>query len=157
VPARLTAGTLLGIAGLHVAWGRGSPFPFATTAELTDAVVGNDVVPSPAACYAVAGLLTVAAGATAGLPAPTSRLRRLTVLGAAAVLATRAVAGFAGRTDVLVPGSTPVRFRRNDRRAFAPLCAGLALGAVLSLRAHATRSRVPGLASGRRQGCRTRT
>jgi len=134
IPARLTAGTLLGIASLHVAWGRGSSFPFASTAELTDAVVGNDVVPSPAACYGVAGLLTVAATATAGLPSRESRLRRLTVAGVAATLAIRATAGFAGRTDALVPGSTSTRFRRNDRRAFAPLCAALAAGAVMSLR-----------------------
>jgi hypothetical protein len=133
-PARLTAGTLLGIAGVHVAWGRGSTFPFATVADLTDAVVGKDVVPSPPACYAVAGLLTVAAAATAGLPVPTSRGRRLTVLGAATVLAIRATAGFAGRTDLLVPGSESARFRRNDRRVFAPLCAALATGAVMSLR-----------------------
>ena len=141
VPARLTAGTLLGIAGLHVAWGRGSSFPFATTAELTDAVVGNDVVPSPSACYAVAGLLTVAGVATAGLPAPRSRLRRITVVGVAATLATRAAFGFAGRTDALVPGSDSVRFRRNDRRVLSPLCAALATGAVMSLR------------PGRPQGC----
>jgi hypothetical protein len=134
VPARLTAGALAGIAGLHVAWGRGSTFPFATTADLTDAVVGNDVVPSPGACYAVAGLLTVAAAATAGLPAPSSPLRRLTVVGVAATLGTRAAAGFAGRTDKLVPGSDSTRFRRNDRRVLAPLCAVLAIGAVMSLR-----------------------
>jgi hypothetical protein len=145
LPARSTAAMLLGIGAIHVAWGRGSSFPFATTAELTDAVVGNDVVPSPAACYAVAALLTVAAGATAGLPTPTSRLRRLTVVGVAATLATRAAFGFAGRTDVLVPGSSSPRFRRNDRRAFAPLCAGLALGAVLSLRTRAHPSSSPRL------------
>src|SRR3954447_7668422 len=121
LPARLTAGTLLGIAALHVGWGRGSSFPFATTADLTDAVVGNDVVPSPAACYAVAGLLTVASAAVAGLPVPTRRLRPVTVLGVAATLAVRAGAGFAGRTDALVPGSTSPRFRRNDPRLLAPL------------------------------------
>ena len=134
VPARLTAGTLVGIAGLHVVWGRGSSFPFATTAALTDAVVGNRVVPSPVACYGVAGLLTVAAGAVAGLPHPDARVRRLAVCGTAAVLATRAGFGFAGRTDALVPGSVSARFRRNDRRAFAPLCAALASGALMSLR-----------------------
>ena len=134
VPARLTAGALLGIAGIHVAWGRGSSFPYATTAELSDAVVGNQVVPSPAACYGVAGLLAVAAGAVAGLPRPDARVRRLVVAGAAAVLATRAGYGFAGRTDALVPGSSSARFRRNDRRVFAPLCAALAAGALMSLR-----------------------
>jgi hypothetical protein len=141
VPARLTAATLLGIAGLHVAWGRGSSFPFASTADLTDAVVGNDVVPSPGACYAVAGLLTVAAAASAGVPSSRSRLRRLTVVGVAATLATRAGFGFAGRTDALVPGSESVRFRRNDRRVMAPLCAALATGALLSLRGHGCQTR----------------
>jgi hypothetical protein len=132
-PARLTAGALFGIAGVHVAWGRGSAFPFATTAELTDAVVGNDVVPSPAACYGVAGLLTVAAVAVAGWPRPDARLRRLAVAGTAVVLSTRAAFGFAGRTDVLVRGSDSPRFRRNDRRVLAPLCTALAAGALMSL------------------------
>ena len=134
-PARLTAWALIGIAGLHVAWGRGASFPFATTADLTDAVVGNDVVPSPAACYAVAGLLGVSAAAVAGVPRRDAPLRRLAVTGTASVLTVRAAFGFAGRTDALVPGSTSVRFRRNDRRLLAPLCAALAVGAVLSLRA----------------------
>lgn len=124
----------MGIAGIHVAWGRGSSFPFATTTELTDAVVGNDVVPSPAACYAVAGLLTVSAGAVAGFPSPAHPVRRAAVLGTATVLAARAGFGLAGRTDALVPGSASARFRRNDRRVFAPLCAALAAGALMSLR-----------------------
>ena len=63
------------------------------------------------------------------------------MVGVAATLATRAAFGFAGRTDALVPGSDSVRFRRNDRRVFAPLCAALATGAVMSLR------------PGRPQGC----
>ena len=132
-PARLTAGALLGIAGVHVLWGRGSSFPFPTTAELTDAVVGNDVVPSPNACYGVAGLLTVAAVAVAGWPHAESPLRRLAVAGTATVLITRAAFGFAGRTDALVPGSNSPRFRRNDRRVLAPLCTALAAGALMSL------------------------
>jgi hypothetical protein len=125
---------LFGIAGIHGAWGCGSSFPFATTTELTDAVVGNDVVPSPSACYAVAGLLAVSAGAVAGWPSPTHPLRRTVVLGTATVLATRAGFGLAGRTDALVPGIASARFRRNDRRVFAPLCAALAAGALMSLR-----------------------
>ena len=52
---------MLGIAGVHVAWGRGSAFPFATVEEMHDAVIGRPVSPSPASCYAIAGLLTVAA------------------------------------------------------------------------------------------------
>ena len=62
-------------------------------------------------------------------------MRRLAVIGTASVLAVRAAFGFAGRTDALVPGSSSARFRRNDRRVMAPLCATLATGALLSLRA----------------------
>ncbi|MGZ8762298.1 MAG: DUF3995 domain-containing protein [Acidimicrobiia bacterium] len=64
----VTATTFLAIAGIHVAWGRGSSFPFATHSDLTDAVVGRDAAPSPAACYGVAAMLTVAAGLAAGVP-----------------------------------------------------------------------------------------
>ena len=130
----MAAGTLLGIAGVHVAWGRGSAFPFATVEEMHDAVIGRPVSPSPASCYAVAGLLTVAAATTAGLPSRRSRLRRLAVLGTATVLATRAGFGFSGRTDALVPGSASPRFRRLDRRVYSPLCLALSMGALMSLR-----------------------
>lgn len=133
-PARFAAITLLGISGLHVAWGRGSSFPFSTNAELTDAVVGNDIVPPPMACYSVAAMLAMAAAAIAGLPSRSSRLRRLAVMGTIAALSTRAAFGFAGRTDVLVPGSASPKFRRLDRHVYSPLCAALAVGAAASLR-----------------------
>jgi len=132
--SRVAAVTLLGIAGVHVAWGRGSSFPFATVEEMHDAVIGRPVSPSPSSCYAVAGLLTVAAAATAGLPSRRSRLRKLAVLGTATVLATRAGFGLSGRTDALVPGSASPRFRRLDRRIYSPLCLALALGSLMSLR-----------------------
>lgn len=102
-----TATTLVAIAGIHVAWGRGSSFPFGSHGDLTDAVVGSNVTPSPPACFAVAALLTV--------------------------LTARGAAGLAGRTDALVPGSTSPRFRRNDRRYFAPLCLALAAGSATAL------------------------
>ncbi len=133
VGSRATVGTLLGIAVLHVAWGRGSSFPFATVDEMTDAVVGGDVVPSPTACYAVAGLLTVAAAATAGLPTPRSRLRRLAVKGVATTLAGRAALGFSGRTEMVSPGSASPRFLRLDRSVYSPLCLALAAGSLMSL------------------------
>jgi len=50
------------------------------------------------------------------------------------ILGARAALGFAGRTDVLVPVSTSDRFRRNDRRVFAPLCLALAAGAASARR-----------------------
>lgn len=126
--------TFLGIAGIHVAWGRGSSFPFATHSDLTDAVVGRDATLSPAACYGVAGLLTLAAGLVAGVPIGPRRLRRLGVATVVTVLSVRAAAGLAGRTDALVPGSSSQRFRRNDRRFFAPLCLALAAGSATALR-----------------------
>ncbi len=116
------AATLAGIAGLHVAWGLGSSFPFSRREDLADAVVGAPQVPSPASCYAVAVALTAASALAADLPVASRPLRRLGRAGVAAVLGARGVIGVAGRTDLAVPGSTSPRFRRNDRRYFAPLC-----------------------------------
>jgi hypothetical protein len=133
--ARLaTATTLLGIAGLHIAWGRGSTFPFPDREQLNDTVIGKEQTPNAAACYGVAALLTVAGAVVAGLPRRRSRLRRAAVAGVSAVLAARAALGFAGRTDLVSPGSVSPKFRRVDRALLAPLCLGLALGAARSLK-----------------------
>jgi hypothetical protein len=134
VPTLLTAGTLASVGALHVAWGTGATFPFADAAELADAVAGTPAVPSPVACYTVASLLGVAAAVTAGAPRPDALGRRLAVVGVAVVLGVRAAAGLMGRTDALVGWPTGERFRRNDRRYFAPLCGVLAAGAAWSLR-----------------------
>lgn len=128
-----TAATLAGIGAIHVAWGTGSAFPLADRDELADAVVGSDSVPGPAASFAVAALLGVAAGLVADvLPVP-RRVRAVGVGGAAAVLAVRSAFGLAGRTELLVPGSNSARFVALDRRFYAPLCGVLALGALASL------------------------
>ncbi len=129
-----TAAALVGIGVLHVMWGRGSTFPFADREQLNDTVVGREVTPSPAACYAVAGLLVSAGALVAGVPSKSSRLRRLGVGTVAAVLGTRAALGFAGRTDLVSPGSVSETFRETDKRYLAPLCLALALGAARSLR-----------------------
>jgi hypothetical protein len=50
----IASGTLAVIGGIHAVWSLGSPFPFRSRAELADAVIGTDVVHSPAACRAVA-------------------------------------------------------------------------------------------------------
>jgi hypothetical protein len=135
----VTASALAAIGAIHVAWGFGSSFPFGDRATLADTVVGNDVVPGRRASLAVAGLLGVAAGLVADvLPVP-RRLRRIGVLGVGSVLATRAAFGFAGATAQLVPGSDSSKFVATDRRVFAPLCAVLAAGAMVS----ATRLRGP--------------
>ena len=129
-----TAAALVGIGVLHAMWGRGSTFPFSDREQLNDTVVGRDATPSPAACYAVAGLLLTAGALVAGLPSRTSRLRRVGVGTVAGVLGLRAVLGFAGRTDLVSPGSVSENFRDTDRRYLSPLCLVLALGAARSLR-----------------------
>jgi hypothetical protein len=133
-----TALALAAIGALHVAWGLGASFPFRDREALADTVVGNDSVPGAGASLAVAGLLGLAAGLVADvLPVP-ARLRRVGVGGVASALAGRAAFGFAGRTDRLVRGSNSPRFAKADRRVYAPLCAALAAGAVVSAMASAT-------------------
>jgi hypothetical protein len=129
-----TAGALGALAALHVAWGRGSSFPFRGVDELSDAVAGRQAVPPPGACYAVAGALALAAGLVADVPRLPRGIQHLGVAGVAVVLATRGVLGVAGRTDIVSPGSTSARFRRVDRRMYAPLCLALAAGALGSRR-----------------------
>jgi len=129
-----TAGALGALAGLHVAWGRGSSFPFHDVDELTNAVAGRRTLPPPRACFAVAGALTVASSFVADVPRLPRPVQRIGVTGVAVVLATRGGLGVAGRTDVLSPGSVSARFRRLDRRLYAPLCLALAAGALSSRR-----------------------
>ena len=135
-----TAAALSGASALHVAWGHGSPFPYRTTAELTDNVVGSSRPPSPGACYTVALALAAAAMLTA--IAPRTWMHRVALRAVASVFAIRAAFGFAGRTDLLVPGSTSPRFRQRDRRVYAPLCAILAAGITRSSRLRQAADRV---------------
>ncbi|MDP9465311.1 MAG: DUF3995 domain-containing protein [Actinomycetota bacterium] len=128
-----TATTLAGIGVLHAAWGRGSTFPLTSREQLNNTVIGRDATPSPAACYGVAGLLAAASSLVAGLPTPDGRLRRAGVCTVAAALGARAALGFAGRTDLVSPGSVSARFRRMDSRVYSPLCLALAVGAARSL------------------------
>jgi Protein of unknown function (DUF3995) len=127
---RLTAAALMALAGLHVAWGRGSAVPFADRERLADAVIGRRSVPEPAACYAVAVALGVGATLVVGPPALPDQLRRVGLVGVAGVLGLRGVLGLIGRTDVVSPGSASDRFRRLDRRIYSPLCLSLAAGAI---------------------------
>jgi Protein of unknown function (DUF3995) len=126
----LTAAALAATAGLHLAWGAGSSVPFSTRDELADAVIGSRQVPGPVACYGVAGALGAAVALVEGKPAPPPGLRRVGLLGVAGMLALRGVLGLAGRTDLISPGSASPRFRRLDRRVYAPLCLALSAGAV---------------------------
>jgi Protein of unknown function (DUF3995) len=124
---------LAGIAGLHIAWGRGSSFPFESRSALADAVVGSSAVPPPAACHAIAAALAVASGLSADLPVGSEWLRRVGRGGVATVLAVRGLIGLVGRTDLVSPGSSSLRFRRLDRRLYAPLCLMLSVGAATAV------------------------
>jgi hypothetical protein len=129
----VAATVLAGLGALHVSWGFGGRWPLPDRVQLADAVAGRAAAPSPAACFAVAGALATAAALVAGRPRRAAPVRRL---GAGAVVATftaRGVAGLAGRTDLLAPGSSSARFRELDRRYYSPLClaiAGLAVPAT---------------------------
>lgn len=142
LPRRTAAAGLAALAGIHVAWGRGSSWPLADRGALADAVIGRrgGAVPSPAACFAVAALLGTAATVVASDGARIPRLRRLGARTVVAVLATRGALGLAGRTDLLSPGSSSPRFRELDRRCYSPLCLTLA---ALALPATAGAPRAP--------------
>jgi len=139
---RATAATLLALAGLHVAWGRGSTFPFRDTDRLEDAVLGGSEVPAPLTCYAVAGLLVGAAVVVADVPVVPARFRRLGRLGVAGVLGTRGVLGLTGRTELIAPHATE-RFRRLDAMLYSPLCLALASGSLSAGLAHLGRPTPP--------------
>jgi hypothetical protein len=103
------------ISALHVAWGLGASWP------------RIDREPAaPEACFAVAGVLGVAAGLVAGHPRRAPRLSRLGARAVSGVLATRGAFGMAGRTDLLASGASSERFRRMDRRVYSPVCLTLA-------------------------------
>ena len=112
---RFATTALLAIGGLHVAWGLGASWP-RIDREPAD----------PAACFAVAGLLGVAAGLVAGRPRRVPRLSRLGARTVTAVLATRGAFGMAGRTDLLASGASSEGFRSMDRRVYSPMCLTLA-------------------------------
>ena len=128
----VTAATLAGVGVLHVAWGRGSTFPFTSRERLNDTVIGRQVTPSSASCHAVATALGVAALSVGRAATGGGSLVRLASAGTSAVLVVRAGFGLAGRTDRLVPGSVSPGFRRADRRVLSPLCASLGAGAAIA-------------------------
>jgi hypothetical protein len=112
---KIASAALLAIGSLHVAWGVGASWP-----RIDREPAG------PAACFAVAGLLGVAAGLVAGHPRRVPRLSRLGARAVAGVLATRGAFGITGRTDLLASGASSARFRSMDRRVYSPVCLTLA-------------------------------
>lgn len=140
---RVAALGLTGLAGLHCVWATGSPWPMATSEALNAKVVGrgDGPPPPPAACLAVAALLAAAAGLVDGHPRRWPGVSRLGSTGVVAVLTVRGAFGMAGRTDLLVPGSTSPVFRARDRRIYSPICLALALFSAPSIRSTTTDER----------------
>lgn len=129
-----TAVALTGIGCAHAVWGTGSAWPFADRAALADAVAGTREPPAAPECFTVAALLLAAAGLVADVAPVGTTMRRSGVLGVAAVLAGRGVAGITGRTGSIVPWAPSERFVSLDRRYYGPLCLLLAAGAFASAR-----------------------
>lgn len=125
----LTGATLLGVAGLHAHWGRGGVWPGHDPASLGRKVFPNPPrhLPSPAACFAVAGALTftTAALVTAHRPGPWQPLSQRICQLAAGTLLARGGLGFT------LPALTQANpeFRRLNRTIYSPLC--LVLGSAL--------------------------
>ena len=132
IPAATTTGLIVA-AGLHVAWGLGSNFPYKSSAEFVDKIVGTKRRPSRRDCFAVAVTLGLA-GAVTAVPARTTLHRRvLDVL--AAVFAIRATLGFTDGTQLLGLSGVSPAFRTRDHYIYAPICAALAIGTNTTRRA----------------------
>ncbi len=129
-----TAATLTAIAALHVAWGAGSTFPYAGDEALAEHVAGTAKPPGPRECFAVAGLLLIAAGVVGDVLPIGSRMRRVGSLGIAAILGGRGVVGVMGRTGSVVPWTPSDHFNQLDKRYYGPLCLALAAGALTAAR-----------------------
>jgi len=128
----VSAAAFAAISAIHVAWAAGSTWPVRDSAALTDLVAGQDPdnAPGPIACLGAAGAFATAAAVLAGFPRARPRVQRAASTGVVAVLTVRGAFGLAGRTDLLVPGSTSSRFRSMDRRFYAPLCVTMAVLAL---------------------------
>jgi len=128
----VSAAAFAGISAIHVLWATGSSWPLPDFDALTDAVAGQGPAgaPGPLACLGAAGAFATAAAVLAGVPRDRPRIRRAAATGVVAVLTVRGAFGLAGRTDLLVPGSTSSRFRSMDRRFYAPLCVTMAVLAL---------------------------
>jgi hypothetical protein len=136
----VAAAGMVALAGLHVVWATGSPWPLKDQAGLADKVAGRSSgsAPSAAACLAVAGLLATAAALVSGRPRRFPSVSRLGAAGVVATFTVRGGFGIAGRTDMLVAGSISEAFRARDRRVYSPICLTLA-----ALSAPALRSQPP--------------
>jgi Protein of unknown function (DUF3995) len=130
--------TALGLASagaIHAAWGLGMSWPGTDATSLARKVVGSSIFPSSRDCFAVAGLLGIAASLVAARTRPKSIIAKIApnpiaglgvgVLGS--VLAARGVLGFVGSATNLL--HTTSEFRRLNLVIYSPLCIALAAGA----------------------------
>jgi hypothetical protein len=132
----LTAATLLGIGGLHGAWGLGVYWPGQDSLSLANRVVGGSKFPSSFDCFVVASLLGGAAGLVVANTYPSSvlgravpsRIRGLGVGVVASVLGARGALGMISSV-VNLPATTQ-EFRRLNLSLYSPLCMALGLGAL---------------------------
>jgi hypothetical protein len=130
-PLALVPGAVLaGAAGLHVAWGLGSSFPYDDRSSLADAVAGTPEVPSRGPCFVVAAGLAAGAALVVGVGGK-QRLATMARMALAASLGLRGLTGVTGMTEMLVPWSPSDRFRELDRRRYGPLC--LSLSAAITI------------------------
>ncbi|ACO45862.1 DUF3995 domain-containing protein [Deinococcus deserti] len=123
---------MLMVAGLHVAWGVGVTWPGRDARDLAQKVVGGsegDPMPSPLACYAVAGALLVAAAALVLTLFPHGFQPPLRLLG----FVTAGVFLLRGALGYVLPrlADTGQDFYRLNRVLYSPLC--LALGGMTLL------------------------
>lgn len=126
--AWLVPPTLLALGALHALWALGSAWPAENRASLAHWVLGDGAsVPSAAACWTVAALLTGGAGAVhvAGRGARSRHLPPILWATAAALLARGAVYPPMDLTHLLASD-----FDRVDLAIYSPLCLLLGLGAL---------------------------
>jgi Protein of unknown function (DUF3995) len=133
-----TAAILLALAGLHVYWLSGRPWPGHDAASLNAMVVGARpgaaMPPRPMTAAVSAGIVGIALGALAarGFVAPPfpGVVRALTWF-AAGVLAVRGLGGFFDRW--LRPHTVALPFAQLNVRIYSPLALALAAGLTAAL------------------------
>lgn len=120
-----------GLSAVHLAWANGSTYPFKNRKELALKTTGQKQAPSPQGTAAVGGALAVGAALAAGAGSGNG-LGRFLRRGLTLVFAARAVTGYRGTTLDSLGWKGNAEFVERDRRFFAPLCAVIAGGLLLS-------------------------
>lgn len=118
----------LAVGAVHVAWGRGSSWPFTSRVELSQKVVGSNDFPDATACYVVAAgaFVTAAVFSKKNPGAGNVFFRRLVVLAVGA----RSIAGGKKATEVLRLPQPGQAFLDADKKFYRPLTAIFAIAAA---------------------------